>query len=316
MKTITISLSLTFLLAWSASAGDAAESKLAKDRKAILAMAGDFLVTFEFEETFSLHEDYKLRKPYREYASETVKVMIDKPHHISLQHILLDEDTGRIVKHWKQEWIYEDTEISKYEGGQTWTVENISKKEAKGTWSQRVYQVDDTPRYESYGKWVHEGGVSQWTSKLTRRPLPRREHTKRDDYEVMMAVNRHTLTPRGWMHEQDNYKQVSVDGPILCREIGLNEYEYTTDVDFSTVNEFWEKTEEFWHHLTAKWNDELSDGHLAIKNDEEVEGQPRFRRIFSLAKQVKEGELEGAAMEQAVDELVDAFASPENRKET
>ena len=25
----------------------------------------------------------------------------------------------------------------------------------RDTWSQSAYQVDDTPRYQSYGKWTH-----------------------------------------------------------------------------------------------------------------------------------------------------------------
>ena len=37
----------------------------------------------------------------------------------------------------------------------------------------------------------------------------------------MMAINRHTLTPSGWVHEQDNFKRVSATGEVLCREVGL-----------------------------------------------------------------------------------------------
>ena len=55
----------------------------------------------------------------------------------------------------------------------------------------------------------------------------------RKDYEIMMAVNRHTITPLGWFHEQDNYKKVSQTADILCREVGLNNYERTDLVDFS-----------------------------------------------------------------------------------
>src|SRR3546814_951309 len=48
--------------------------------------------------------------------------------------------------------------------------------------------------------------IATWTSDLTARPLPRREYTKRDDYNVLIGINRHTITPNGWTHEQFNTK--------------------------------------------------------------------------------------------------------------
>ena len=30
----------------------------------------------------------------------------------------------------------------------------LTKKESKGKWIQKVYQVDDSPRYEGIGTWV------------------------------------------------------------------------------------------------------------------------------------------------------------------
>ena len=58
----------------------------------------------------------------------------------------------------------------------------------------------------------------------------------------MMAVNRHTITPLGWFHEQDNYKKVSQTADILCREVGLNNYERTELVDFSEAKKYWAKS--------------------------------------------------------------------------
>jgi hypothetical protein len=68
-------------------------------------------------------------------------------------------------------------------------------------------QVDDSPRYESIGTWVHVDGRHEWQSK-TDSPLPRREFTKRSDYNVLRRGNRIYLTPQGWMFEQDNKKIV------------------------------------------------------------------------------------------------------------
>nr|WP_286803404.1 DUF6607 family protein [Acinetobacter sp. UBA2063] len=71
---------------------------------------------------------------------------------------------------------------------------------------QTVWQVDDSPRYAGLGRWTKDNGVTEWTSNETYRPLPRREHTIRNDYDVIIGTNRHALTATGWVHEQDNIK--------------------------------------------------------------------------------------------------------------
>ena len=65
-----------------------------------------------------------------------------------------------------------------------WGYRKLSKAlAAKGTWTQKVFQVDDSPRYEGYATWVHVDGRHYWDSQ-TDGPLPRREYSKRSDYNV------------------------------------------------------------------------------------------------------------------------------------
>ena len=71
-----------------------------------------------------------------------------------------------------------------------------------------MYEVNDAPRYCGTGRWNHRYGVATWTSDRTWRPLPRREYTKRDDYNALNVENRHTIVAGGWTHEQDNTKVV------------------------------------------------------------------------------------------------------------
>jgi hypothetical protein len=187
----------------------AADEKFDQDRKAILAMAGDFKVGFHFEETLSLREDYKpTEKPYEEEAFETVKVVEDSGKRIVLQHIL--QAGPAVVKHWAQIWTYEDTELLEFQGSRVWTTRKLDPAEVKGKWTQRVTQVDDSPRYEGIAAWVHQEQSSEWTAQANR-PKPRREE-KRDDYDLLVVTNRHTITPLGWFHEQDNTKWVKRDG--------------------------------------------------------------------------------------------------------
>jgi hypothetical protein len=232
----------------------AADEKFDQDRQAILAMAGDFKVGFHFQETLSLREDYKpTEKPYEEEAFETVKVVEDSGKRIVLQHIL--QAGPAVVKHWAQIWTYEDTELLEFQGSRVWTTRKLAPAEVKGKWTQRVTQVDDSPRYEGIAAWVHHEQSSEWTAQANR-PKPRREE-KRDDYDLLVVINRHTITPLGWFHEQDNTKWVKRDGKEfpLVREIGYNPYLRVTDHDFAKANAYWDKTAAFWKDMRQVWEE-------------------------------------------------------------
>ena len=261
-----------------------ASEKFQKDREAILAMAGEYEVDFQFMETVAIDQSYELKKPYLEDAAEVVFVVEDSPKRIVLQHVLWVESYDRVVKHWKQEWKYEDPLMYEFVGNLTWQRRELSKEEVKGTWSQKVSQVDDSPRYESYGKWIHQGGLSSWQGNQTRRPLPRREYTKRKDYEVFMGVNRHTLTPTGWVHEQDNFKQVSSTGQVLCREVGLNQYFKTQEVDFTEVKKYWSNHNQYWSKVSKMWEQRM-EGSDQLSLYKEQDGKPLFRHLFGIIAQ-------------------------------
>ena len=121
--------------------------------------------------------------------------------------------------------------------------------------------MDDSPRYEALGDWVHAPGYSAWTSDETWRPLPRRESSVRDDYDVLIGTNRHTITPSGWVQEEDNLKAVlDADGELdasqafLSRELGVNRYERVANFDFSARDTYWDATAAFWTDVRAEWD--------------------------------------------------------------
>lgn len=265
-----------------------------KDRKAILAMAGEYKVTFQFEESVALRPGYELHEPHVSDATEFIEVIADTGRFISLQHVLVmhSEEEGespRVVKHWRQDWTYEDTQLLEYAGHRTWKQRTLSAEDVRGTWSQAVFQVDDSPRYESMGRWLHEGTASSWEGNETWRPLPRREHTTRDDYQVLVSRNRHTLTPAGWVHEQDNRKLV-LDGELAgqshCREVGLNLYERVTGVDFTAGREYWAKTSAYWADVRAAW-DRTFAANPTLKLRGKVEDKPMHSYFFETASEVK-----------------------------
>jgi hypothetical protein len=227
-----------------------------RDRAAILGMAGEFDVTFEFTETVALRNGYQLQPPKRSRGTELVEVIEDSGRRIVLQHILVLGEEHTVVKHWRQDWTYEDGEVWAFRGRGLWERQRYTQPEVRGTWSQAVYEVDDCPRYESIGRWQHDAGSSTWASGETWRPLPRREYTKRNDYNVIVAINRHVVTPQGWRHEQDNSKLDLDDAtgePLLAREVGLNTYKRVAGYDFSAGREYWKRTSAFWADVRQDW---------------------------------------------------------------
>ena len=87
-----------------------------------------------------------------------------------------------------------------------WAPREVPEDQRRGAWVQSVYQVDDSPRYAARGRWEHSDGLSTWISDETWRPLPRREFSVRKDYDVLVGTNRHTITPTGWVQEENNLK--------------------------------------------------------------------------------------------------------------
>lgn len=279
-------------------------SKFERDRRSILAMAGGYRTSFEFVETVGFATDYQLERPYQSWGTEYVYVVEDQGDFISLQHIMVmffQEKDGKVtgpmvMKHWRQDWQYEDRDILEYAGQNTWKTRRFSKKAVNGAWSQTVYHVDDSPRYASFGEWHHNGSFSQWRSQETWRPLPRREHSVRDDYEVLEGFNHHLILPTGWVHEQENLKLRLADAntkatpPYVAKELGNNRYERVVDFDFSAGDLYWKKTGPFWKVVRDHWSSVI-ERHPRFTVRKQYEGTPLFMALFQLAEQYGEGEL-------------------------
>jgi hypothetical protein len=277
---------LPAILCWIPCSPVIAGSPPEADRRAILAMAGEFEVLFNFEETVGLAKDYQLKDAYQEEATELVLVIEDTGPRIVLQH-LLQMKNKEVIKHWTQTWVWQDTRLLEYQGKDRWKTRELSEEEAGGTWSQQVTQVDDSPRYEGHGRWRHDLGFSVWESNPTARPLPRREHTTRSDYHILEGVNRHALTPHGWVHEQDNLKLVLDDTgkPLryLVRERGVNHYDRTTKVDFAPARDYWKATAPFWGKVAAAW-ESIASRHGAFSIKPKVDDRPLWKAMFALAE--------------------------------
>ena len=253
-----------------------------QDNEAIKEMCGCFEIDFKFSETFQYSNDsnYSKSKNYNAKALEYAKLIKDEKGHISIQHLLVMGDY--VIKHWRQDWIYQNKDLLKYDGNNNWKYISKNKKDVKGQWTQKVFQVDDSPRYEGSATWIHADGKSYWENS-SYAPLPRREYTKRDDYNVMVRGNRHEITKYGWVHDQDNFKVVkdseSNSEVIIASEKGLNTYIRVDESNCKEAINWWDENNEKWSLVLEKWNSIYSKkDDISLRRS--VENKPLFSFLF------------------------------------
>ncbi|KAB8152286.1 hypothetical protein EZY14_014670 [Kordia sp. TARA_039_SRF] len=279
-----------------------AQSKKKKDRNAIKEMCGCFEVTFNFAETFQHTKDslYKPSKSKIASGLEWATLVVDDNNKISIQHLLQvgNPANPHIVKHWRQDWLYENTDFYRYNGDNNWVFEEKSKSDVKKQWTQKVYQVDDSPRYEGSGTWVHVDGKSYWEN-TTDAPLPRREYTQRSDYNVTVRGNRHEITDDGWIHDQDNLKVVREAGKedvILASEKGYNVYKKVDDSRCQAAADWWQEHQEKWATVRKKWA-EIYNRNTDLSLETKVENKALYKHLFA----------DEVTKEKDIDEVIESF---------
>ena len=273
------------------------QSKKKKDRVAIKEMSGCFEVTFNFAETFNYSKDanYKPSKTKTDKALEWAQVILDENNKISIQHLLQVGNPAKphIVKHWRQDWIYQNQDFYTYAGNNSWDYNKKTKKEVRKQWTQKVYQVDDSPRYEGSGTWVHVDGKSYWEN-TTNAPLPRREYTKRSDYNITSRGNRHEITNYGWVHDQNNDKvlRTNTKNEIIAKEKGYNTYVKVADSKCKAAQVWWNKNSQKWHLVRNKW-DEVYTRNTNLTLKKKVKNKLLYKYLFSnkVTKEVEMSEI-------------------------
>ncbi|TCK68641.1 hypothetical protein DFQ05_0149 [Winogradskyella wandonensis] len=280
-----------------------AQSKKEKDIQAIKNMCGCYEVTFDFAETFAYSNDSTyIGSPVKhDKGLEWVELVEDSPNKLVMQHLLIVGPPQRqsIVKHWRQDWLYENTELYMYDHNNKWTFTTLPEENVVGQWTQKVFQVDDSPRYEGTATWVHVDGKSYWEN-TTDAPLPRRERTKRSDYNVTVRTNRHEITDKGWIHDQDNLKVVRENGQsdfVLAKEKGLNTYTKVDDSRCKTAHNWWKENKDTWATVRAKW-DTIFNKKQDLVLQKSVNGKPLFG--YLLAEDFEK-------TDKTINEIIDAF---------
>lgn len=272
------------------------------DLKAIDNLCGCFEVTFNYAETFTndTQNEYKAGK-LNDKAVVELSLPIEKTDKkVVIQHILVAG--GHVIKHWREDWTYENANLWTYDGDQTWKKLPATKPEqVKGSWTQTVWEVDDAPRYQGTSRWVENNNSLYWLN-TTDAPLPRREYTKRDDYNVMERTNRLTINGNGYMHEQDNRKIIRKGGKdeVLAYEKGYNNYVKVADSKCEAAKKFWtaEKAA-FWKDVVAVWDTKMAKAStLTLTKD--VDGKLMYEALDEIEKK----NLTGAARQKAIEALM------------
>jgi hypothetical protein len=307
-------VSLILMLAVFVMSAQAQKKKKASDIKAIKDMCGCYEVEFNFAETFSPIKDYEYHDNYQSGALEYVFPVSETKDKIVLQHLLVIGDT-MIIKHWRQDWLYENTDLYSFHKDNTWKYQALDKNDVKGQWTQKVYQVDDGPRYEGTATWVHVDGKSYWEAKSDA-PLPRREFSKRDDYNVMARENRHEITEYGWLHEQDNQKVLREDedeeDKVLAWEKGWNTYTKTEDDKCAVAKEWWDEHEAYWADVRTVW-DELFASKSIVKIKKKVEDKVLFMQLFDLQDELLAEDYESEKAQKEIKAVIQKYLDSEQR---
>lgn len=284
-----------FSQAGTASSPQSEQAKFQADRQHILAMAGDYKVTFDFKETTPWKAGYAPIPAKISGGHEAVRVIEDTGRRIGLQHLLVVEHEGKaiVVKHWRQDWTYEPENLLVYAGQGRWNLEAIPENLRKGRWSQTVWQTDDSPRYGGWGEWSVEGGVPRWRSNWTWRPLARRDAVRHPVYDRYRSINRHSPTPTGWIHWQDNLKMGLEGGKLVpvVQESGLNSYDRDPAFNVAAADAYWTKTAGYWAEIRKEWTDIIArNGGITVAEVADS-GSAGAENLMSIADDMVNGKL-------------------------
>lgn len=260
-------------------------------------LCGCFNVNFKYAETFSPDDSYQFHEGEKiEGGTELAYPIVNNDRFLSIQHILVVGDS-MIVKHWREDWSYENPILWAYTDAKKWIKKNLSTSQVKGQWTQSVWEVSDEPRYQGHGKLINLEDETLWISNADA-PLPRREYSVRSDYNILNRTNRIHISDTGYIHEQDNKKIIRIDGTdkLLVEEKGYNTYRKINDDNCAFAKKYWEKNKWFWIKVEEYWTNYLAT-HNVIELMTKVDGKALHQRLFTLLNEYNANHIDAAEVD-------------------
>jgi len=284
-----------------------ASAQSVKDKPNVEKLCGCFDVEFKYAETFSPDPSYKYHN--REEISGGTELVFpvevsDKK--IVMQHLLVITDS-MIVKHWREDWVYEANEIFSYKGSKTWKKEKLPASSVKGTWTQSVWEVSDEPRYQGTAPWLNVDGKNVWTN-TTDAPLPRREYSVRSDYNILRRTNRISILKDGYLHEQDNQKILRTGDTekLLVAEKGINSYKRIDESKCAPALAYWEKNKAYWTKVRTIWADYVAKNNT-IELKTKVDGKVLHEYLYALAADYRTGKIKPEDIDASIKTNIEKF---------
>lgn len=282
-------------------------------KQVIDKLCGCFLVDFRYAETFSPDPDYKYHD--REETGGTAELALpieisDKK--IVIQHLLV-VGQNTVVKHWREEWSYENPVIWKYKGDRLWVKETLPATEVKGKWTQTVWEVADEPRYQGYSQFVDLDGKTIWQS-TTDAPLPRREYSVRNDYNILKRTNRLNITDSGYLHEQDNQKIIRSGNTdkLLVEEKGHNIYKRIDEKECAAAIEYWEKNADYWGRVRKIWAHYINT-HNSISLKNKIDDKFLHEYLIGLSKDYAAKKVAATEIEEKIKAEINRFVNKDEK---
>ena len=110
---------------------------------------------------------------------------------------------------------------------------------------------------------------------------------------MLIGTNLKTITPSGWVHEQNNKKVVLDENSqileVLAKEIGLARYERIKGHDWSAGKDYWQATSGFWVKVRDYWTNLLTES-KTLELAKEKDGLSLFAKLFAMADEYKKGD--------------------------
>jgi hypothetical protein len=170
-----------------------------------------------------------------------------------------------------------------------------------------VWEVSDEPRYQGLSQFINLDGKTIWQS-TTDAPLPRREYSVRDDYNVLNRTNRINITDSGYVHEQENKKIIrsATADKLLVEEKGINSYKRLNPSACNAAKVYWEKHKGYWQKVKTVWSNYINNTntvHLQTK----VEGKLLHEYLMVLAKDYTAGKVTAADIDHEIAATINRF---------
>lgn len=238
--------------------------------KAILKMAGCYLVDYSYAETQALKPGYTLDS--RVYDVNREKSVMEyifpvqaSDTKIRLQHVLFMADLGgkvnpdTFLKHQAEDWEFQADYLYDFQSPAHWDAKKIT---APSTWVRRITNLDDGLRYQCASAWNLDNANPEWKCS-NYAPIPGRETRDmgRKDYQTLQRETRVMLYGSSWLERQDNVKTIhtATERTPLAREVGKTWYVRIPDSACTEAAKWAEPRKAFWALLQNTW-EEVLDG--------------------------------------------------------